>query len=152
MAKKGRPTKYTKALADRILDYLSSGMSLRETCRQKDVAVDPATVMDWVELDREGFSPRYARAIEKQLMVWGDQIIEISDDGSNDWMERKSKDGSIEIVLDNEHVQRSKLRIDARKWVLSKLMPKRYGEVTKVTGSGPGGSFEFTMMKYDNEI
>ena len=152
MVKRGRPTKYSEALADRIIEYISSGMSLRETCRQEDVGVDPATVMDWEKSDREGFSPRYARAIEKQLMMWGDQIIEISDDGSNDYMDRQNKDGSVDVVLNQEHVQRSRLRIDARKWVLSKLMPKRYGEKTILEGGGPGGALQIQNIPFDDDL
>ncbi len=47
------------------------------------------------------------------------------------------KDGSTQTVLNGEHVQRSRLRVDSRKWLLSKLKPERYGD--KLQHSGPGG-------------
>ncbi len=58
-----------------------------------------------------------------------EEIVEIADDGRNDWMEVMSKDGeSIGWRLNGEAVQRSRLRVDARKWLMSKLLPKKYGE------------------------
>jgi hypothetical protein len=44
----------------------------------------------------------------------------------------------VETVLDHEHVQRSRLRVDARKWLLSKLLPKQYGDRVEVTGKDGG--------------
>lgn len=57
-----------------------------------------------------------------------DEILEIADDGRNDWMEIQNRDGdNIGWKVNGEAVQRSRLRIDARKWLLSKLLPKKYG-------------------------
>jgi hypothetical protein len=69
-----------------------------------------------------------------QLEYWADETIEIADDGQNDWMERERPDGGIDVLLNGEHVQRSKLRIDSRKWLLSKLKPERYGDSLKHIG------------------
>ncbi len=151
---RGRKTRYTRKLADRICECLALGMSLRETCRQKGFPGD-ATVRDWDKADRDGFSARYARAIEQQLLVWGDQIIEISDDGRNDYIERTNDDGSKTktAILDKEHVQRSKLRIDARKWVLSKLMPKQYGDKTTLQHEGQdGGAIQVNLNAVDSKL
>jgi hypothetical protein len=57
-----------------------------------------------------------------------DELLEISDDASNDWMARRAKSGDIESVPDNEAVQRSRLRVDTRKWLMGKLKPKKYGD------------------------
>ena len=54
-------------------------------------------------------------------------------------MVRKRADGSIEDVLDAEHVQRSRLRIDTRKWMAGKLAPKKYGEKIEYELSGQIG-------------
>ena len=56
-----------------------------------------------------------------------DEMLEIADDGSNDWMLRKDGDKEF-YVLNGEHVQRSRLRLDTRKWLLSKALPKVYGD------------------------
>ena len=65
---------------------------------------------------RATFSDQLARAREHQVDAWADELREIADDGRNDFMERIAPDGSVERVLDNEHVLRSKLRIDTLKW------------------------------------
>jgi hypothetical protein len=65
-----------------------------------------------------------------------EEALEIADDGSNDWMERRRKDGSTEEVVNSEHVQRSKLRIETRLKLLAKWSPKRYGD--KQTHSSGG--------------
>lgn len=63
-----------------------------------------------------------------------EEIQEISDDGSNDWMEREGI-----TVADHEHIQRSKLRVDSRKWLLSKMMPKKYGDRVSAEVTGADG-------------
>lgn len=103
-------------------------MSLREICRAEGTP-DIGTVLDWIDRDPTGFGQQYARARQAQREHIVEEIMEIADDGSNDWMERRREDGSIEeVVINHEHVQRSRLRIDARKWYLGKMEPKRYGD------------------------
>jgi hypothetical protein len=130
---RGRPTAYTEPLAEEICRRLAGGESLRAICRAAHMP-DDSTVRAWVLDNREGFSPRYARARELQAEAWADEIIDIADDGSNDWMERNRQDGDAEKVLDHEHVTRSRLRVDTRKWLLAKLKPGTYGERTTVAG------------------
>ena len=76
------------------------------------------------------------RARELQMESWAEELKEIAEDGCNDWMERRVADGSIEQVLDHEHVQRSKLRIDTLKWLMSKFAPKRFADKVEVELSG----------------
>ncbi len=63
-----------------------------------------------------------------------DEALEIADDVSGDWA--TDKDGKK--VLDHEHIQRSRLRVDTRKWAAGKLAPKRYGDKVQHTGDGGG--------------
>lgn len=124
-----RPTSYTPELADQICDALASGTkTLRELCRDEGMPAE-ATVRGWVLDDREGFAAKYARARELGYHSMFDEIIEIADDGTNDWVERKRENGEgSETVFDHEHLARSKLRVDTRKWALSKALPKMYGD------------------------
>lgn len=128
-----KPSAYSPEVAKQICDLLASGLSLREICRRDDMPAQ-STVYLWVSNDHEGFSEQYARAREAQAHFLADEILEIADDGSNDWVERQQGEDTITVV-DHEHIQRSKVRIDSRKWLMSKLAPKRYGEKLAVTGA-----------------
>ncbi len=123
----GRPTLYTAEIADRILDELSGGRTLRDVSR--DDGMPPHnTVRGWVIDDREGFAARYKRAREIGYDSMADEILEIADDGRNDWIVRRKDGGSTELTVDHEHINRSRLRVDARRWLLSKALPKTYGD------------------------
>jgi hypothetical protein len=100
---------------------------------------DCATVFAWMRRFPE-FLKQYARAKEESADAMAEEILEIADDGRNDWMERhgeKTEDG--EPVkgwqLNGEHIQRSRVRIDTRKWLASKLKPKKYGDRVDLTNS-----------------
>jgi hypothetical protein len=101
--------------------------------------------MDWLwkETDyREEFSHMYAKARESQAEVLADQIIEIADDSTGDYIfvESQDKDGQgAKKVVNKEYVKRSALRVDARKWAAAKLLPKKYGDKTQMEHSGPNG-------------
>ena len=73
------------------------------------------------------FAEAYDRAKHDQFQVREDELIEIADDARNDWMDRETERGVLRVV-DHEHIQRSKLRIDARLWLLAKLQPQKYGD------------------------
>lgn len=133
--KVGRPTKYTKILADNIMIRRAGGESMRSIAR------DPAmpafsTIFKWLT-DYPEFSDQYAQANAICAECWFEDILEIADDGRNDWMEIKDKEGAcIGWRLNGEHVQRSKLRVDSRKWAVSKMLPKKYGDSLRVGGDG----------------
>lgn len=98
-----------------------------------------SAVLRWVRQFPE-FRQRYVQARESLLEHWAEEITEIADDGSNDWMERRGEEGApAGWVANGEHIQRSRLRVDTRKWLLSKLAPKKYGDRVNVTNSD--GSF-----------
>ncbi len=70
----------------------------------------------------------YARAREHQADAWVDELREIADDSSKDHIEVETPDGRIERRFDGEHVQRSRLKIDTLKFLMSKHAPKRFGD------------------------
>lgn len=127
----GRPSDYTPELAAGICLKLAEGLSLREVCRAEDMP-DKSTVMRWLAAHDE-FRDQYATAREAQADHWADEILEIADDATNDWIKRH-QDGKDVETLNAEHVNRSRLRVDSRKWLLSKLMPKKYGD--RITHAG----------------
>lgn len=144
----GRPSIYTVELADEILRRLAAGHTLREICRSEGMP-DESTVREWSRL-RPEFSPRYAQAREDGYNVMAEEVLSIADDGTNDWMERQRKDGSVETVLNGEHVQRSRLRFDARRWLLSKALPKIYGDRLEHVGAG-GGPLQVQVLKFSED-
>jgi hypothetical protein len=91
-----------------------------------------STFLKWINEDAFKQN-QYAHACEVRADAIFDEMLEIADDGTNDYMEKIRRDGTSEEVLNSEHVQRSKLRIDARKWMLSKMNPKKYGDKLDLT-------------------
>lgn len=80
----------------------------------------------------ESARDRYVRAKERQAELLADEIIEIADDKSGDTTRNERGDE----IMDSEFVQRARLRVESRKWVAAKLLPKRYGERLDVTSGG----------------
>lgn len=66
-----------------------------------------------------------------------DELLEVADDARNDWMERQDDNGGSSWKVNGEHIQRSRLRVDTRKWMLSKALPKVFGD--KITQTVEGG-------------
>ena len=149
MAKVGRPTDYSKNLADEICSRLVEGESLRSICRSDGMPVT-GTICRWLT-EKPEFKEQYIRARENQADTLADEIIDIADDGSNDWMVRNGKDDDPVWQLNGEHVQRSRLRVDARKWVASKLKPKKYGDSSTSQITGKDGKDLFGN-KADDEV
>jgi hypothetical protein len=136
---RGRPTKYNAAVADRICEQIAIGRSVREICRADDMPV-MSTVFQWLAVHKE-FTEQYTHAREAQADYLAEELLEIADDGSNDWMERRGENGEvIATVPDHEHISRSKLRVDTRKWIMSKLMPKKYGDMLRQEITGKDGA------------
>jgi hypothetical protein len=121
----GRKSTYTRAMADEICRRMSQGETLSQVCRSENVPPKGA-VLEWVKDNRHGFADRYARAREAILEHWADEVIDIANDSTRDWIQRKVASGKTIAVLDREHVERSKVRIDVRKWLLARLKPRTY--------------------------
>lgn len=118
MASKGRPSKFTQALADRICARLAAGETLRAVCRDDGMPA-PQTVLRWTAKS-DVFAEQYAKARETGYRLMADDLTEIADDKSGD-------------------PARDRLRLDTRKWLLSKALPKVYGDKLQHTGEGGSG-------------
>lgn len=130
MAKKpaGRPSSFTQAMADQICERIADGESLRAICRDESMPAK-STVFKWLA-DMKPFADQYARAREAQADTLADEILEIADDTSRDTIATE-KNGE---QPNSEWITRSRLRVDARKWLASKMAPKKYGD--KITHAG----------------
>jgi len=127
---RGRPSTFTWAVANKICERLAEGETLRSICRDKGMPA-ASVVRRWALDDREGFYAHYARARDTGLDAMADELLDIADDGEND----RDADGKA----DSEHINRSRLRVDTRKWYLSKLAPKRYGDRSSLELTGANG-------------
>jgi hypothetical protein len=124
----GRPTTYSQAFVDKFCDAVSTtSKSIEDICtelRKEDPNFPcPSTIYLWLAKHEE-FSEQYARAKIAQVTVLINEILKIADDASRDFT--LNEDGKW--VIDGEHVQRSRLKIDTRKWLAGKLVPKVYGD------------------------
>ena len=136
---RGGPSKFTEALADEIVLRLSAGETLRSICRDEHTPSWKA-VYDWIA-DKADFASRIARARELGEDAIAQECLDIADNATNDWMEKRDSSGdAVGWQLNGDHVQRSKLRIETRLKLLAKWNPKKYGDKMQTELSGPNGS------------
>lgn len=119
---------YNPEIATRICAELIEGKSLRAICAQEGMPAK-ATVLGWLQDDAlPGFLDQYTRARTLQAETFLDEILEIADETSADTLQTK-----FGPMPDKEWILRSKLRVDARIWAMSKLAPKKYGDKLALT-------------------
>ena len=117
----GRKTEYDPSIAAEICTRISCGESLRQICREEKMPVH-STIYLWL-LQNKQFSDNYARARDEQADTLADEIHALADEPPAEIVDDKG----ISRV-DGGWVTWQKNRVDARKWVASKLKPKKYGE------------------------
>lgn len=128
-----RPSDYNQEIADEICAIISStSKSLRTICLE-DRFPSVVTIFAWFRKNEE-FLKQYTRAKEEQADLLIEEMLDISDDGSNDFMKVVKGDAEYEIE-NKEWTSRSKLRVETRKWIASKLKPKKYGEKVEHSGN-----------------
>lgn len=124
---KGRPSRYSATLAERICDHIRCGCSLRRAAKKE--GIPQPTVMNWAR-DNEAFSNQYARACEERLAALEDKLLDLMEDGH-----QAAGCGLIGGNLLNA----VKLEVETIKWMLAKLMPKKYGDRKAVELTGANG-------------
>jgi hypothetical protein len=128
-AKRGRPSLYSDEVAAEICYRLSKGESLLAICQDEHLP-DESTVRMWAVDDYNGFYTKYARARDIGLEHHADLILKLADE-IRPGQRTVSKATGMEVI-ELDQVERSKLQIDARKWYLSKIAPKKYGDKLEV--------------------
>lgn len=131
---KGRPTKYSQKLADKLCASLSMGNSLKKTCEQKGMPT-PSTVFNWFRLYPD-FLESYTRAKEESADAMAEEIIDISNQPIMGEEVMLNKDGEIVTVKRSEMLGHRRLQIDTRKFLMAKMKPKRYGDKLDLTSDG----------------
>ena len=125
---------FTLALFSTICDRISRGESLRSVCRDPEMP-HKSTVLRWLH-EMPELRDQYVRARDDLMEYWASDILEIADDGTLDTIPGLNKYGDEVMVPNHANVQRDRLRIDARKWLLSKLAARTYGDRLDVEVSG----------------
>lgn len=111
---RGRPSGFTPEESDLICTWIAEGKSLRSYCREH--AREMCTVYKWLREEKD-FAQRYARAHDDRADSLADEIVDIADEA---------------VGGTNDDIQAARLRIDARKWVSSKLKPQKWGEKVEI--------------------
>lgn len=125
--KRGRPTDFTQSLVDEICNRLATGESLRSVCRDEKMPCGQ-TIFNWFRTQK-GFVEQYARAKQESADALAEEIVDIADDSL-----KESKTGDAKRA--GAKVQAMRLRVDTRKWIMSKMKPKKYGDKLDLTSDG----------------
>jgi hypothetical protein len=119
---------YTAELGKYICNLVAQGLTIKEICNEPGLPTDDCIWL-WVADPKHPMGTLYFQAARARVLVWAEEIITISDDGTNDFMERQTRNGVI-LVADHEHINRSRLRVDTRKFLMSKFMPEVFGDLS----------------------
>jgi Bacteriophage Sf6, terminase small subunit-like len=113
---------YSPELGDRVCEHVLDGLSPEKIGRMPGMP-SKRSIFYWLR-DHEDFRRKYEIARMLKAEEWAHEIIEIADDTSGDWVITEAG----ERVVDHDHISRVRERISARKWLMSKLYPQRYGD------------------------
>lgn len=139
----GRPSTYTEETGLTICSLLAEGHLLPAICK-RDGMPAISTVFGWLGR-RPEFAEAYGRARVARCDFYAEESLEIADNATNDWMEREGGGASV----NGEHISRSKLRIDARHWLMARLAPGRYGDKLQLSNDpdNPVGDKHLTVVE-----
>ncbi len=136
----GRRSIYTEALAQEICERIAQGETLAKIC-EDDHIPDPQTVHFWRH-KHPTFFDAFARARDEQMRAWADEITTLADDASADHVVKVDLDdprlkiikseNTITFKFDRTHVERAKLQITTRQWLMERLLSEEYGQRHKL--------------------
>jgi len=122
---------------DKVLDFICDelatsskgiGSILNAMKSKTGDAPSYSRLMYWLDAD-EALQEKYTRGKMAQADFMADELLEIADSTADEIVDQNGvsrKDGA--------DVQHKRLRVDTRKWLASKLKPKKYGEKLDLTG------------------
>ncbi len=139
----GRPSEYTPEIATELCGYLSAGESLRKACSRESMPCT-TTFFRWLRKYPE-FEKQYAQAKQESADAFAEDMLDIADESEDDI--EIDEDGAPRV--NHENIQRARLRVDTRKWLASKLKPKKYGDRIEHTGDG-GGPIQVQVVRYSD--
>lgn len=135
--KRRRPKKFCQAIVEEFTKRLISGESMRSICKLAHMPSEE-TICQWLKKHRE-FQQEYVIARELQAEFYFDEIQEIADNASNDWMQNNDPDNPGWIA-NRDHIARSSLRVTALKWRLARMNLRKYGDRAQIEHRFPPDS------------
>lgn len=124
--------RYSPRIAAEICERIAGGESLRAICREEGMPTFQ-TVLRWAQTNRGGFRERYAVALDFRAQAMAEELLEIADGA------KKVATGAPGTGEATARVHAEKLRVDARKWLLARMAPKRYGDRVALEHTGAEG-------------
>jgi hypothetical protein len=147
--RKGAPTKFNADIAKRICELVAgTTLTLHQIARELNLG-HGGVILAWAHR-HEDFGQQYARAREHQMQLRADELLEIADDASNDWIDVEMESGRVVRMLDHEHVKRSEVRIRTRMWLMQRYAPKVFGHRLTMTDAD-GGSLKHLANQRDEQ-
>jgi hypothetical protein len=139
---------YSKEIEEIILGELRSGRTLTDICRDPDMP-HIRSVQNWLAADRDGFRARYREAREDGCDIVVDEMVDIGDGRGDDWIVQTRGDGTAEVMLDPHRSSKARLRFDIRRWRVSKIAPRRYGDRAEPDGKTDSGGWADLLKAVD---
>lgn len=130
--------RWSPEIEDEICDRIAGGETLEQVFESPDMPSKP-TFFRWLsgemqltEEQARNLRLRYDQARLARADRIAAEVIAIADDSSRDRVVRELPGGLVAEIVDYEHIQRSRLRVDARKWILARLFPEKFGEKLQI--------------------
>ena len=125
----GRPvTVMTPENCEQVIERLTNGETLSAICRDPEMPARSTILYYRNAPENSAFADSYAQARLAQMDTWADQVIDIADDGTTDYIVKTGRNGVEYTAVDQEHIQRSRLRTDTRLRLMAVIAPHTYGE------------------------
>jgi hypothetical protein len=140
----GRPSDYNQEIAAQICARISVGESIIKITSEPGMPAEK-TVYTWL-FKHEEFAQEYRRARELQAEHYADEIVSLADECMVGQKTEVTSDGKTKVIT-GDMVDRSRLRVDARKWTCSKLLPKKYGDKVSMDVTNSDGSLSGVMIQ-----
>ena len=121
-----------EAITELVCSELALGKSLRSILDADDKLPSASTFLDWIGAD-SFLAEQYAHARQMAYELLADEIVAIADENYT------TDEHGVRERLSSEAIQRNRLRVDTRKWMLSKMLPKVYGDRIQTEHTGKDG-------------
>lgn len=122
-----------KEAAFEVCKRIAEGRSLKSVCKDDDINIGISNFLCVSGQDPE-VAEKYEKAILERTEMHREELLDIIDNGTNDWMEKNDPENPG-YKVNGEAIQRAKLRVETRKWLMAKMYPRKYGDKLAIGGA-----------------